>query len=101
MLFTNVKNGDEDLLWTMWAGIQIIRLHFADIDECFEGSFTCNENAECFNNDGSYDCFCNPGYEGDGQQCSGKFLMSMFLNLCSVSLHFVKTDAIWQFFIRK
>ena len=51
----------------------MIVLEIADIDECAEGSFTCNENAACSNNDGGYDCICNAGYEGDGQKCNGKY----------------------------
>ena len=32
----------------------------------------CHENANCTNNEGSYNCSCNPGYEGDGFNCTGK-----------------------------
>ena len=41
-----------------------------DIDECLEESSTCAVNAACQNTDGSYKCFCNEGYFGNGQTCS-------------------------------
>ena len=31
----------------------------------------CDENANCTNIDGSYNCSCNHGYEGDGFNCTG------------------------------
>ena len=38
-------------------------LLISDINECDEGKFVCSQNEICQNNDGSYDCICNPGYE--------------------------------------
>ena len=43
----------------------------ADIDECETGSDNCHENAQCTNTEGSFTCSCNPGYTGDGIECSG------------------------------
>ena len=51
---------------------QNVYLTTADIDECQDGSHNCNENAECSNTVGSFECLCNPGYSGNGQNCSGK-----------------------------
>ena len=31
----------------------------------------CDENANCTNTDGSHNCSCNHGYEGDGSNCTG------------------------------
>ena len=31
----------------------------------------CDENADCINTDGSFECVCNPGYTGDGKDCEG------------------------------
>ena len=31
----------------------------------------CDENANCTNTDGSYNCSCNHGYNGDGFNCTG------------------------------
>jgi len=34
-----------------------------DIDECAAGTAQCPENSSCANNDGSYDCNCDDGYQ--------------------------------------
>ena len=31
----------------------------------------CHENASCTDTDGSFNCTCNPGFEGDGVNCTG------------------------------
>ena len=41
-----------------------------DYDECLERSHDCNEQANCTNAYGSYNCICRQGYEGDGFSCS-------------------------------
>ena len=49
-----------------------------DIDECTGN--VCAENADCMNTDGSFQCFCQNGYTGDGiTNCSGKTLVMMLL----------------------
>lgn len=46
--------------------------HVSDIDECFTGMTSCDENAYCVDNDGSYECICRIGYTGNGQSsCIG------------------------------
>ena len=45
----------------------------SDINECEGGSYNCSSNAECNNSKGSYKCTCKPGYEGDGNNCTGNF----------------------------
>ena len=53
-----------------------ILLLVADIDECATGAYTCGSNAYCSNNVGSYDCFCDSGYTGNGYTgCSGEKLI--------------------------
>ena len=42
-----------------------------DIDECETGANECDENANCFNTDGSYTCRCQTGFAGDGNLCQG------------------------------
>ena len=32
-------------------------------------------DAVCNNTKGTYNCTCNPGYQGDGGQCQGKISM--------------------------
>ncbi|XP_065175695.1 sushi, von Willebrand factor type A, EGF and pentraxin domain-containing protein 1-like [Sycon ciliatum] len=43
----------------------------SNIDECVLGVDTCNRvNGTCTDTSGSYSCSCNPGYAGDGRQCT-------------------------------
>ena len=42
-----------------------------DIDECSDGSHTCDTNAACTNEDASYTCTCNAGWTGSGNACTG------------------------------
>ena len=52
-----------------------------DVNECDEGLSQCDNFATCRNNEGSYECICNPGFE-QGQTskaCEGKsFTMILF-----------------------
>ena len=41
-----------------------------DVDECDEDLHDCDANARCENTPGSFECHCEDGYEGDGQQCT-------------------------------
>ena len=41
-----------------------------DINECEVGTNNCHGDATCTNDDGSFLCNCNSGYEGDGINCS-------------------------------
>ena len=44
----------------------------SDINECELATLNdCDENADCTDTIGSYNCSCNPGYEGDGFNCTG------------------------------
>merc|ERR1712050_302491 len=43
-----------------------------DVDECAEGTDNCHENGVCRNLQGSFECQCRPGYEGDGITCTPK-----------------------------
>ena len=49
---------------------------FSDVNECQEAGNlmnNCSENAMCMNFPGSYNCSCNPGYEGDPySNCTGE-----------------------------
>ena len=36
----------------------------------------CDENAECSNEIGGFDCTCNTGYSGQGLMCSKFFITS-------------------------
>ena len=44
-----------------------------DVDECELGLHSCDENAECINTVGGYDCACDAGFEGSGFNCTSEF----------------------------
>ncbi|CAH3184475.1 unnamed protein product, partial [Porites evermanni] len=52
-----------------------------DINECKEGTHNCSSNAVCNNTKGSYNCTCKPGYEGDGNNCTGNFFLNLVIFL--------------------
>ena len=45
----------------------------ADIDECTNGSDNCDAKAVCTNTHGSFTCTCQPGYAGNGVNCTGMY----------------------------
>ena len=55
--------------------------HFLDIDECAMELDGCSDYAACFDTEGSYICFCNDGYTGDGTECTGVCLQLYYLLL--------------------
>ena len=40
-----------------------------DIDECITDAHNCHHNASCTNLSGTFSCFCNNGFTGDGIKC--------------------------------
>ena len=48
-----------------------------DIDECKGSNNVCDENANCSNTVGFYNCTCKEGFIGDGRSCSGKIVTGM------------------------
>ena len=42
---------------------------YEDVNECL-GS-PCHVNATCENRDGTFRCYCKPGFTGDGYTCQG------------------------------
>ena len=56
-----------------FGGTEQVLLLFssADIDECSSDVLNdCNENANCMDTIGSYNCTCEHGFTGDGFTCS-------------------------------
>ena len=52
-----------------------IFLFCADVNECeIDILHNCHGDAQCTNTEGSYTCFCSPGYTGDGKHCTGRDL---------------------------
>lgn len=54
-----------------------------DVDECKNVTYPCHANATCNNTDGSYICDCRTGYDGNGTNCTGMYLISynMFVSM--------------------
>ena len=51
----------------------------SDINECKEGTHNCSSYAVCNNTKGSYNSTCKPGYEGDGDDCTGNLLRNFLI----------------------
>ena len=48
-------------------------IFFTDVNECANRTHNnCDENAQCTDTPGSFICTCNPGYEGNGLNCTSK-----------------------------
>ena len=46
----------------------------ADINECEQEIHSCSPYANCTDTDGSFNCTCREGFEGDGFNCTGMYL---------------------------
>ena len=70
------------------AAVQNDEYHFccnSDIDECESDDLNnCHENAQCTNTEGSFNCSCNPGYIGDGVNCTSKYVPMW---MCATRMH--------------
>ena len=44
----------------------------ADVNECELETYPCSLNANCMDTDGSFNCTCSDGFEGDGFNCTGE-----------------------------
>ena len=64
-----------------------------DVDECGSPETnSCHSNALCTNTEGSYVCRCLRGYNGDGQNCTGKCVVQftfMFIVYLTVTPFFM------------
>ena len=57
-----------------------------DFDECSNNP--CHPNATCNNTIGSYMCACDPGYSGDGFNCTGmQFILFLSQQYDTVYFH--------------
>lgn len=73
--------------------------YFLDVNECSDDADNdCDVNANCFNNNGSYECACKDGYIGQGFEdtCTGQYMFPKcsipsycYCPLCSLPLTLV------------
>ena len=54
----------------LMAHFLFFKFDLIDVDEC-KGNHACHESANCTNTIGSHVCDCQPGYTGNGQNCTG------------------------------
>ena len=58
---------DNAITYALYIRITANDTHPLDVNECFEGSTLHNcINAQCNNTDGSFECYCLPGYTKPG-----------------------------------
>ena len=82
--------------------------HFLDINECLEHTQPCDINADCNNLNGTYNCSCKSGYQGDGFNCTGELRLDLliwyefyqwkihFKRLCILVKGLIKSDNLWS-----
>ena len=59
---------------------QVIGLLTPDYNECLrDEDNNCDVNAECADTDGSFQCTCSLGYEGDGINCTSESTLVVHL----------------------
>ena len=65
---------------------------FIDTNECEGPDHLCAVNATCMNTRGSYNCTCEPGFEGDGfYNCSGEIATDSIEIVYSIVRHNIRT----------
>ena len=70
------KNVEDSRLFTSFFSHCQFSIIITDIDECSRPDTNqCDSNALCNNTEGSYVCSCLNGYQGDGRNCTGKYLL--------------------------
>ena len=61
-----------------------------DKDEC--GDEPCDTNAECINTEGTFSCFCNSGFIGNGISCSDEDECATYAHDCSYNSKCLNTE---------
>ena len=62
------------LIYTMYMYAYLLAcMCSTDINECELDTYPCNPYANCTDTDGSFNCTCREGFEGDGFNCTGMY----------------------------
>ena len=48
--------------------------HLSDVDECEQGLDDCDENSNCVDTFGSFECICHVGYIKNETQCLSELI---------------------------
>ena len=62
----------------------------ADFNECELEIHSCSPYANCTDTDGSFNCTCREGFEGDGFNCSGMYNKQALL--CAKMITYLNAD---------
>ena len=60
------------------VGFMSLIYYLSDVNECSVELHDCSATATCTNTEGSFLCYCNPGYSGNGTYCIGMFFVDSF-----------------------
>jgi hypothetical protein len=63
----------------------------SDINECTSDQQRCPSNAYCTNLEGSFNCTCKHGYQGNGSSCQGHKKQSLYNLNCGIEIAVVKS----------
>ena len=56
----------------------------------------CADNATCSDTEGSYECTCDPGFSGDGFNCTSKINRVLIIGLCEEQYDNNTNNVVWQ-----
>ena len=56
-------------------------INYLDVDECSNETFPCGDNAHCTDSDGSFECNCLTGFQGDGFNCTGMYFTYLYRSI--------------------
>ena len=59
------------MLWAYTSYFSVSCNSCVDTDECTSSKHDCSSDGDCVNVVGSYQCFCESGFTGDGKICQG------------------------------
>ena len=62
-------------------------------DDCLLGVDNCSPDATCTDTDDGFECTCNPGFTGDGVECTGQWELINTVDLLVI----MRTGALQHF----
>ena len=71
-----------------------------DINECESNIESCLANATCTNTEGSFICSCDPGYTGDGVNCTSRSLLVTIIIYKKHCMHTFKVASYFALYLQ-